>query len=220
MRLTALYVGVFTSSVNAIAANALPPEVQQQAEAQIGLTMPLPSVVAGGLGVAALVFGMAIYLAAARAFTREGSDSGHLTGRYSPTWLGRALLTAIGTNIIVGIATFIGFILLVLPGIFLMVSFAFVLFVIAVEDARVMESLRRSWALARDNRLRLAALLLLIGVVTGLLSSLGSLLSIVSPTVGQLVTLVVTGPLAIIGYAIVADPYRPCSRYSVARTNH
>ncbi|WP_276413126.1 hypothetical protein [Haloarcula halobia] len=205
MALTALYVGLFTSSVNTIVANQLPPAAQQ--EAQIGVTLPLPSAVAGVLVLVALLLGMIIYIAAARAFTREGPDSGAVTGSLFTRRIGRALLSAVGANVVVGIATLVGFVLLVLPGIFLMVSFAFVLFAVAVEDARLVTSLRRSWDIARGNRLRLAALLLLVGVVTGVLSSLGSLASFVSPTLGQIVSLLVTAPLAIIGYGIVADAY-------------
>ena len=205
MVLTFFYVGIFTSSVNTIIAGALPPEIRQ--EAQIGLTLPLSSVVAAGLALASLLFGMAIYIAAARALTRQGSDSGTVTGSLFTRRIGRALLTAVGANIVIGIATFIGFVLLVIPGIFLMVSFVFVVFAIAVEDRRLIDSLRRSWALSRGNRWRLAGLLLLVGVVTGLVSSIGSLVSFVSPGIGQLVTFLVTAPLAILGYGIIADAY-------------
>ena len=205
MVLTALYVGIFTISVNTVVANQLPPAVRQ--EAQVGLALPLSSAVAGILALLALVFGMVIYIAAARAFTREGPDSGTIDGSLFTRRIGRTVVSAIGANIIVGISTSIGLVLLVLPGIFLMVSFAFVLFVIAVEDARVIDSLRRSWGLARGNRLRLAALLLLIGVLTGLLSSLGSVVSIVNPAAGTVVSLLVTAPLAIVGYGIIADAY-------------
>ena len=205
MALTAVYVLLFTSSVNTIVANQLPPEVQQQG--QIGLTLPLPGAVAGVLALAAIVFGMVIYIGAARAFTREGPDSGTVIGSLFTRRIGRALLSAVSANIVIGIATFIGFLLLVIPGIFLMVSFAFALFVIAVEDARFVASLRRSWGIARGNRWRLAGLLLLVGVVTGLISSLGSLASLVSPTFGQLVSLVVTTPLVIVSFAIIAEAY-------------
>ena len=205
MVLTALYVGLFTSSINTIVVNFLPPEVQQQS--QIGLALPISSTVAAVLALAALLFGMVIYLGAARAFTREGTDSGTVSGSLFTRRIGRALVSAIGANIIVSIAMFIGFILLVIPGIFLMVSFAFVLFAIAVEDARAIESLRRSWDITRGNRWRLAALLLLIGVVTGLISSLGSVVSIVNPAVGTVVSLLVTAPLAILSLSIVADAY-------------
>ena len=43
--------------------------------------------------------------------------------------------------------------------------------------------------------------------MTGLVSSVGSLVSIVSPALGQLVTLAVTAPLAILGYGIIAEAY-------------
>ena len=205
MGLTALYVGIFTSSVNTVVVRLLPPEVQSQS--QVGLSLPVSSAVAGVLALGALLFGMVIYIAAARAFTREGTERGTVTGSLFTRRIGRALLTAVGVNLVVGIATVVGFVLLVIPGIFLVISFAFVVFAIAVEDARLLESLRRSWALARGNRWRLAALVLLVGVVSALVSSLGSLASIVDPAAGQVVSLLVTAPLAVVNYAIIADAF-------------
>ena len=200
--LTLLYAGLFLGSVNTLVVTALPPAAQQGA--QIGFTLPVPAAAAGALAVAALVFGIGIYIAAARAFTR---DDGSVSAELFTRRMGRAVLSGIGANVVVGVSVLVGLALLVIPGVFLMVSFAFVVFAIAVEDARLLESLRRSWALARGNRWRLAALVLLVGVVSALVSSLGSLASIVDPAAGQVVSLLVTAPLAVVNYAIIADAF-------------
>lgn len=86
-------------------------------------------------------------------------------------------------------------------------SFTFVIFAIGVEDARPLAALRRSWALASGNRWRLFALVLVVGIATGLLSSLGSVVSIANPTAGQIVSLLISAPLAIASYGILADAY-------------
>jgi hypothetical protein len=73
------------------------------------------------LAITALVVNVVIYIAAARAFTRQGPDSGRFTGSLFTRRIGRAYLTAVGSNIVVSIATIIGFVLLVIPGISLAV---------------------------------------------------------------------------------------------------
>lgn len=202
MVLTACYTAVFVGAVNSVVVASLPPSVRDQAG--VGLTFPLSPTAAAGLAVASLVVGMVVVLAAARAFTDDGGSgfSDYFTRR-----MGRALVSAVGANVVVSVAVMAGFVLLLIPGLFLAVSFTFVVFAIAVEDARAIPALRRSWSLARGNRWRLLAIVLLIGVVTGLVGSMGSLVSIVDPTAGQIVSLVVTAPFSVLGYGVLADAF-------------
>jgi len=202
MLLTACYTAVFVGAVNSFVVAALPPSVRDQAG--VGLTFPLSQTAAGSLAVASLVFGMVVVLAAARAFTDDG---GRGFGDYFTRRMGRALVSAIGANLVVSVAVMGGFILLIVPGLYLAVSFTFVVFVIAVEDARAIPALRRSWSLANGNRWRLLAIVLVIGVVTGLVGSVGSLVSLVDPTAGQVVSLVVTAPFSVLGYGVLADAF-------------
>lgn len=205
MVLTFLYTLVFVGSINTIVTGALPAEVQDQA--QIGLTFPISSTVAGILIIAGMLFGTVILLAATRAFTRGPNERGSVSADLFTRRIGSALVSAIVANILVFVAVTIGFVLLFVPGLFLLVSFTFVIFAIGVEDAGPIAALRRSWDLASGNRWRLFALVLIVGIATGLLSGIGSVVSIVNPAAGQILSLVISAPLGIMSYGVLADAY-------------
>ena len=205
MVLTFLYTLVFVGSMNAIVVGVLPRNVRQQG--QFGLTFPLSASVAGVLLVLAFLFSFVVILAATRAFTREPGTGSTLSADLFTRRIGGALASMVGAELVVSVATTIGFVLLVVPGLFLAVSFVFVVFAIGVEDARAVDALRRSWDLARGHRLRLFLLVLVVGVATGLVSSLGSLLSITNPVAGQVVSLALAAVFSILGYGVLADAY-------------
>jgi hypothetical protein len=202
---TAGYTLVLAGSVNSVVEASLPPEVREQAE--IGLTFPLSPAAAGALAVVSVLFGTALFLGAARTFTRDAHERSSFTADPFTRRIGRALVSAVGANLVVVVAVMVGFVLLVVPGLFLAVSFVFVVFAIAVEDARALEALRRSWELASGNRLRLFALVLVIGVASGLLGGVGSVVAVESPLVGQVVSVVLSTPVTVVGYGVVADAY-------------
>lgn len=203
--LTFTYVALFVGSLNTVMATLLPAEVRDQAG--FGFTFPLPRSAAIVLGVVALLFGLVVFIATVRAFTRDEAEWGRLPTSLFTRRIGRAVAAAVTAQILVSVAVMIGFALLVLPGVFLTVSFVFVVYAIGVEDAGPIGAMRRSWDLARGDRWRLLALLIVVGVVTGLVSSLGSLYAVVNPTGGQLLSLVLTAPLSVLGYGVIADAY-------------
>lgn len=205
MLLTAVYLVVFVGALNTLIAAAFPPELRQQAS--FDLTFPISGALAGVLIVVGLLFGFVIYLAAARAFTRDPNKHPRFSTDLFTRRIGRALVSAIGANIIVSVAVTIGFILLIIPGLYLSVSFVFVVFAIGVEDARALDALRRSWELASGHRWRLLALVLVIGIGTSLFSSIGTAVAFVDPVLGQLVSLVLTAPISVLSYGILAEAY-------------
>ncbi|MUV85089.1 hypothetical protein GJ631_00445 [Natronomonas sp. CBA1123] len=205
MVLTFVYQLLFLGSVNAVFADILPPEAQQSG--QLAFALPVPAAVASVIAVAGLAFGVVLYIAATRALTREQSELNSLPGELFTRRMGRAFISSIGANIIVTIAVTLGFILLFVPGIFLAISFIFVIFAIGVEDERAIDSLSRSWELASGNRWGLFALGLIVGVVTAVGSSIGSVASFVSPVAGQILSLALTSVFSIVGYGILADAY-------------
>jgi len=205
MALLFAYMVVFVGAVNTLVAAYLPAEAQESA--QFGLTFPVPAAVAGALLVGGLVFGIVLYVVAARALTREHAALSSLPSEIFTRRIGRATVSAIGANIVVQFAVVIGFLLLVVPGIFLAVSLMFIVFAIGVEDRRAVASLSRSWELASGDRWRLFGLLLVVAVVSGVGGAVGSLFSFVDPTVGQVMSLLVTAVLSVVSYGILADAY-------------
>ena len=205
MALMFVYQLLIVGSVNRLVTAVLPPEAQARPE--LGLVIPVPVAVAAGLVVVGLLFGPVLYLWAARALTRSQSDLDSLPGELLTRRIGRATVSAIGANIVVSIAVLIGFILLIVPGIFLAISFVFVVFAIGVEDEGAIDALRRSWKLASGDRWSLLALVLVVAVVTGVGSGIGSAFSLVDPLAGQLLSLAVSAVFGVIGYGILAEAY-------------
>jgi len=205
MALMFIYQLLLFGAINRIVTALLPPEAQARSE--LGLLLPVPVAVAAGLVVVGLLFGPVLYLWAARALTRSQSDLDSLPGELLTRRIGRAAVSAIGANIVVSIAVLIGFILLIVPGIFLAISFVFVVFAIGVEDERAVDAMGRSWTLASGDRWPLLGLGLLVLIVTAIGNSLGSILSFVSPVAGQVGSLALRSVLAIVTYGILADAY-------------
>lgn len=205
MALLFAYVVVFMGAMNALFVELFPEEFRESGQA--ALAFPIPPAVAAAILLAGFVFGIVLYVAATRALTREQSELSSLPSELFTRRIGRATLSALGANVVVQIAVTIGFVLLVVPGIFLAVSFVFVVFAIGVEDRRAIDSLSRSWELASGNRWRLFGLLLIVAVVASVAGAIGSLGTIVDPLVGQVVSLLVISVVSVVFYGVLADAY-------------
>ena len=200
------YQVLFVGSFNTIIVDTLPSGVRS-GDAGVGFALPLPTGVATGLAVVALLLGIGVFLVTARLFARDPSDLSSLPGNLFTRRLGRAFLSALVVSVVLGVAITVGFALLILPGLFLAVSLQFAVFAVAVEDTGPIEAFRRSWELASGNRWRLLALVILFGVVGGIGGAIGSLLAFVSPSVGQLASLVINSVFVILMYGIIADSF-------------
>jgi hypothetical protein len=116
----------------------------------------------------------------------------------------RAFLPLIGLSIVVGVAVWLGLILLIVPGVLIALAWCVAVPVYVVEQTGVFSSLDRSATLTRGNRLRIfglfclvvvAALIIsiVIGIVGGILGAISGGLfayvqaAIVSPAISALV---------------------------------
>jgi hypothetical protein len=73
-------------------------------------------------------------------------------------------------SFITGIATFAGFLALIVPGIILQILFYLVIPILIVEDIGVLESLSRSMKLVNSRWLKTFVLSLIVGLITGAVS--------------------------------------------------
>ena len=98
--------------------------------------------------------------------------------------------------------------MLFIPGIFLAVSFLFFTFAVGVEDRGIVGGLKRSWGLSRGNRLKLAVIVILAGVI-GLISGIvGTLFDITNAAiVGELIVNTINSILFVLLYGIIAAAY-------------
>ncbi|MBO4248096.1 hypothetical protein IL252_09750 [Halomicrobium sp. IBSBa] len=204
MALTVAYQLVFVGSINTAVAGMLPDSAQQ---GQIGLTLPISTSVSGLLAVVSILFGTYVLLVATRLLVREPGELSSLPSELFTHRVGRALVAAVVANVVVSITVTLGLIALVVPGLFLSVSFTFVFFAIGVEDQGPINALRRSWELATGNRWRLFGLVLIVGIVAGAVGGLSSLFAMAGPAVGQIVILTIISIVTIVNYGILADAF-------------
>ncbi|UPV99734.1 hypothetical protein M0R88_14585 [Halorussus gelatinilyticus] len=189
-----LFVGVLGSSLDAAQLSQAYP-----------LAVGLPTTVSAVLTVAVVLAGTALGVVAMRALY-EDIDAVPTADHT------RRLVRTVGVlfvvSVIVFVATTIGFVFLVLPGLFLAVSLVFAALVVAVEDAGIGESLKRSWELASGNRLRLFLLGVVVVIGSGLAGVVGTLFGGVGPLVSALLTSVVSGLVSLFSVAVLVGAYR------------
>ncbi|WP_435066713.1 hypothetical protein [Haloplanus sp. C73] len=205
--LTICYQVVFVGALNTVIAGQLPASVQSSDTASIGVTFPLSTEVAATLGLVSLLFGVFVFLVIIRLLTRDVGQLSSLPGHLFTRRMGATFLSGLVVSVILTIVIPIGYVLLFIPGLFLTVSLQFSLFAVAVEDDGPIDALRRSWDLAQGNRWRLLALVVLFGILGGIGGAVGSLFSFVSPTVGQVASLLINSVLIILMYGILADSF-------------
>lgn len=110
-------------------------------------------------------------------------------------------------SIVVTILVGIGLLLLVLPGVFLALSFYFVTQRIAVEDENFVEAMSESWALAKGERLELFVLAVVLVVLSFAVGLPTLVLADAAPLVSTLYNLAVSAPVAVFGTATVSRAY-------------
>lgn len=205
MALMFAFILVFMSATNTVILELLPPEVQRTG--QFGLTLPVPVAVAGGIAAVAMLLGLVFSIAMTRALTREHAELSSFPSTLFTRRIGRALLSMIGASFLIQLAVTIGMVFLLVPGLFLAVSFMFAVYAIGVEDERAIDSLSRSWELASGNRWGLFGLTVIVALTVGVGSGLGTILTSIDPVAGQVATLALTSVLTVLGNGVIADAY-------------
>lgn len=163
----------------------------------VGLLLLLVAVVLGSLGQAASVF-VVVRDAARRPYTSQQTIA----------FARSRALPVIGWSLLAGLLVTVGFVLLIIPGIYLATVFGGALLgVVVVERAGI----GRSFALVNPRffpvlgRLVLLLLVALVyGLVTGLLATP---VSILSPVLGQLVSNLLALPIAVVSAAAIVVTY-------------
>ncbi len=124
---------------------------------------------------------------------RVDASAGELLSSITPKLWSLLLL-----SIVVGILIFVGFIFLIIPGIFLALMWAVAVPAMVAEDRGVFDSMSRSAELTKGNRWRMLGLLILIYVLMLVIFGVVLLLALITPILGVIVGLLV---------AIVVYPY-------------
>lgn len=174
----------------------------------LAFTLPVSASVAAAVAAVSMLFGHLLFVVATRALTRPHAELSTLPPSLVTRRMGRATLSAIGASTLALIATTIGYLLLVVPGIFLNVSFLFVFFAVGVEDRRAVDALGRSWTLVSGERWHLFGLLLVLAVAHGVVAFVvTSMFTLVDPVVGDLANLFVDSVAIVAADCIFAEAY-------------
>jgi hypothetical protein len=195
-------------SINTAVLGVFPPEGVAQLEGQLGLTLPVPAGVAAALLVLALLLNAAFFVTLARGLTRPIDQLGSFPESLYTRRIGRATLSVLGMGIVTGVAVSIGFIFLILPGLFFAICFLFAPFEVGVGDKGAGAALKKSWARSRGNRLQLAVIVILAGVIGAVIGAVGAIFDVARAAVAGDVVANLLSTILFVGlYGIIADAY-------------
>lgn len=139
--------------------------------------IPVSPVVAAVISLGFALLSAVVTIGGLRTFLTDETErlpSGVFTRR-----LGWVLVNVVVGGVVFGLAVAVGLVLLVLPGLFLMVTLAFWAVIVVDRDTSFVEGFRRSWRLTSGHRLRLFLLGLVVVVVVFLVNVLFELASAV-----------------------------------------
>lgn len=217
--------GVFfvLSGINAVAAAGAGPRYPAMRFGMFGrpsnpIVWPeLPIPLAGLLSLLASLGTIVVAIAALRTFVTDETET--LPENHFRRRIGWAFLNFLVGAIVFGIIVGLGFVLLVIPGIFLLVSLIFWEVFVAVEDENFVESLRRSWQLAQGNRWQLFGLgfvVLLVTLVVNVVFSVPG--AIVGGFGGVLFAQAGSAVTTVFGSAVLARSYCQLTDESITDT--
>ncbi|WOE75130.1 glycerophosphoryl diester phosphodiesterase membrane domain-containing protein [Alterisphingorhabdus coralli] len=168
----------------------------------------LPILIASLIGVIGTVTVLTIYLDESR--PTVGTAIAAAFGLFIPYFL---------TSLLMGLAIGIGFMLLIVPGIYLAIKFICAAPIIVAEKERnPIAALQRSWELTKGNSLRifgfivvLFVVLFVISLIVGIVAGIFMIAGSIGASIGQLVQVLFQGVATAFSLAISAAIYRQLS---------
>ena len=172
----------------------------------MGPTLGLSSGVAGLLSLLVGLVTAVVIAAAIRTFVTDDTET--LPESRFTRNLGWMLVNLVIGGIVFGIVVAIGFVLLVIPGLFLLVSLIFWNVYVVEEDENFVEAFQSSWALTGGNRIMLFVLGVLVVIISAIV---GGVFGIANVAAGGFAGLIVSqlGSAfgTIFGMAVLARTY-------------
>lgn len=169
-------------------------------------SLGLSPIVAGILSLLLAIVSLLVTVAAVRTFVSDETE--RIPEEYFTHNIVWAVLNLIIGGIIFGIVLAIGFVLLIIPGLFLLVSLFFWNIYVIVEDQSFIEGFRNSWALTGGHRLRLFFLGLIVAVISIVINLVFGIPGIVLPgIIGFLIAQIGSAFIGVFTSATVAQTY-------------
>jgi len=158
-----------------------------------------------------------VSIAAARTFAGDETEAiprEHFTRKL--VW---SLVNIVVGGIIFAMAVGIGFVLLFVPGIFLLVTLYFWVFPVVLEDDSFVGGFAESWTLTSGNRLPLFFLGVIVFVLSIVINAVGSAFSAPLPPLAEVaVSAVFSGAVFVFVVATAARAYRQLQRERAVET--
>ncbi|SEA35471.1 hypothetical protein SAMN04488065_2789 [Haloplanus vescus] len=132
-------------------------------EATLPTPVSLPTPLAGVVVLVCLLGLSTMSIVATRTFVAGERDA--VPREYYTEGLAWTVPNLFVGGLVTMVLVSVGFVLLLVPGIFLTVSFAFLPMYIAVENDNFVTAMRRSWALSRGDRLPILGVLVVVFAV-------------------------------------------------------
>ncbi|MFB6111186.1 MAG: hypothetical protein ABEJ35_01475 [Halobacteriaceae archaeon] len=205
--LFAVYQFGLLAAMNTVIYRAVPPEYTMGLADVIGFALPVSLRSAVALGVASLVFGTWTFLVATRLLARDVDALSTVPSRVFSRRLLGGFVSAFLVSVLLGILIPIGFVLFVVPGLYLAVSLLFSIFAVGVADDGPIAAMQRSWELATGNRWKLLVVVVILAGVGGVINIASSVIRLVDPLAGQLASVFTTTVLLVVTYGFVAEAF-------------
>ena len=200
---------VFLASTNTLTEAFLAgldlPAGAMQSSTSVPLSLPVSATVAGVLAFVVLLVFQVITVVLIRVMV---ADQQSITRESYTRRMGWVVLNSLVAGIVVGILTMIGFVLLVIPGLFLMVSLLFTTVYIADEDENFVAAIRDSWSLTSGNRWRLFGLYLVVMILFMVVSFASGFALPAGSALSLVVSSALTTVLVVYMMAVLTDAYR------------
>lgn len=169
------------------------------------LSLPVPWPVAALVSLLVAVLAEVARIVAVRTLVSDETEE--IPGEFVRRNIGLATVNSVIGNIVATVLIAIGLLLLIVPGIFLALSFFFVRQEIAVEDKNFIDALADSWSLTSGNRIELLGLAIILAVVGFLVGSPAAVLFFLSPAASAVVGAAVGAVTTVFSIAVAARAY-------------
>ncbi|WP_029601692.1 hypothetical protein [Halococcus hamelinensis] len=165
----------------------------------------LPAVGAGVLSLVLAFASLVVSIAAIRVFVSDETE--RLPREAFTRRMGWVALNAIVGGVVFGIAVAAGFALLIVPGVFLLVTLAFWTVFVAVEDRNFLDGFRGSWRLTKGHRLSLLGLGVAVMLATVVVQAVFGIGMVTGPVLGGLIAAVGSAITSVFSVAVLASAY-------------
>lgn len=173
---------------------------------QTPLSLPVPLPVALGLVVVLAFVAEAIRIVSVRTLVSDETET--IPDEFVSRNLLSATLNGFVGGVVVLILVVVGLIFLVVPGVFLALSFFFVRQEIAVEDKNFIEALSASWELTSGHRLQLFGLALVVFVIGLVVTAVGSAVGFLGiPLLTTVVNVLLGAVTTVFAVSVIARAY-------------